>query len=207
MTRSAIPRTVLVLGGTRSGKSEFAERLTASLQAPTVYLATSIPSDPEMADRVQRHQRRRPQEWVTLEAPRDIGSTLQAQGGDVRTVLLDSVTLWVSNLMMRVEPGRDPVPASPDEAEYAICQELELLWTTQAQMGLSLVLVSDEVGMGLVPDYASGRLFRDLLGTANQWLAARCDAVYLVVAGLALDCRSLAVAWPPAWHDDEEPLA
>ncbi|MEX5719408.1 bifunctional adenosylcobinamide kinase/adenosylcobinamide-phosphate guanylyltransferase [Geodermatophilus maliterrae] len=165
---------VLVLGGSRSGKSAHAESLVAG-RADVVYLATSTPAagDGEWARRVAAHRARRPAGWTTLEttAPSDL-----LRGG---TVLVDSVTTWVAALMDETGVWADE-PGALDRLAGR-CDALVNSWTmTPAHV----VAVSDEVGLGVVPETRSGRLFRDTLGEVNQRLAGTADEVWFVVAGL-----------------------
>lgn len=165
---------VLVLGGSRSGKSAFAESLLVD-RAEVTYLATSAPApdDAEWAARVTAHRARRPAGWTTLEstAPSDL-----LRSG---TVLVDSVTTWVAALMDQTGVWTD----DPDAAERLTgrCDALVTAWTMTAA---DVVAVSDEVGLGIVPETRSGRLFRDTLGAVNQRLAGTADQVWFVVAGL-----------------------
>jgi adenosylcobinamide kinase / adenosylcobinamide-phosphate guanylyltransferase len=157
----------LVLGGSRSGKSAFAESLLADAPAVT-YLATAAadPSDAEWAARIAAHQARRPPHWSTLESI-DVAAALQDAGDPV---LVDSITLWVSAAL-----------DEPDLDRRA--DDLVAAWTTTTRR---VVAVSDEVGSSVVPASAAGRRFRDALGRLNQRLAAAADDVHLVVAGLPL---------------------
>jgi adenosylcobinamide kinase/adenosylcobinamide-phosphate guanylyltransferase len=178
------PRSALVLGGARSGKSRFAERLAEEWGGPVLYVATATASDDEMADRIRRHQADRPASWRTLEVPVGVAAALRTGLGDARTVLLEDLTLQLSNLL--VGPKHDvQLPASIDDAERSMCAEVDALLRLPAQ----LVLVSNEVGMGLVPDYPIGRHFRDALGRLNQHAAAGVDEVYFLVAGLPIRLR------------------
>jgi adenosylcobinamide kinase/adenosylcobinamide-phosphate guanylyltransferase len=165
---------VLVLGGSRSGKSAHAERLVAHAGAVT-YLATSplVPDDDEWAARVAAHRARRPASWTTVEttAPSD----LLRRG----TVLVDSVTTWVAALMDQTGVWTDAPGAAARLADR--CDALVEAWTTTPA---HVVAVSDEVGLGVVPETRSGRLFRDTLGAVNQRLAGTADEVWFVVAGL-----------------------
>jgi adenosylcobinamide kinase/adenosylcobinamide-phosphate guanylyltransferase len=157
----------LVLGGSRSGKSAFAESLLAGAPAVT-YLATAAtdPDDAEWTARIAAHRARRPAHWSTLETT-DVAAVLREAGA---AVLIDSITLWVSAVLD--EPDLD------DRAD-----ELIAAWTATTR---PVVAVSDEVGSGVVPSTAAGRRFRDALGRLNQRLAAAADDVHLVVAGLPL---------------------
>ncbi|MGY1591086.1 bifunctional adenosylcobinamide kinase/adenosylcobinamide-phosphate guanylyltransferase [Geodermatophilus sp. SYSU D00708] len=165
---------VLVLGGSRSGKSAHAEHLVAGADAVT-YLATSppVPDDAEWAARVAAHRARRPASWTTVETT--------APGDLVRpgTVLVDSVTTWVAALMDEAGVWTDAPGAAARLAGG--CDALVDAWTTTPA---HVVAVSDEVGLGVVPETRSGRLFRDTLGAVNQRLAGTADEVWFVVAGL-----------------------
>ena len=165
---------VLVLGGSRSGKSAHAESLVAD-RAGVVYLATSTPApdDAEWARRVAAHRARRPAGWTTVEttAPSDL-----LRGG---TVLVDSVTTWVAALMD--ETG---VWAGEPGAEDRLAARVDALVNAWAMTPAHVVAVSDEVGLGLVPETPAGRRFRDTLGEVNQRLAGTADEVWFVVAGL-----------------------
>ena len=164
-------RTALVLGGARSGKSAFAQGLAEEAAPLRLYLATATASDAEMADRIARHQARRGEGWTTMEAPLELAETLasNARGGQV--VLVDCLTLWLANLLLA---GRDPET------------EIGRLAEAVAALEGPAVLVSNEVGMGIVPETRLGRDFRDWQGRANQEIARVCSAVVLVAAGLPL---------------------
>jgi adenosyl cobinamide kinase/adenosyl cobinamide phosphate guanylyltransferase len=152
-----ITRVTLVLGGARSGKSRYAESIVSALPAPWVYLATAQACDQEMRDRIAAHRARRGSGWITVEAPIDMASALDAAEG--RPALVDCLTLWLSNLM---------------------------LGTALAEREAATVLVANEVGLGIVPDNALARAFRDQAGLLNQHMAACADAVFLLVAGLPM---------------------
>jgi adenosylcobinamide kinase/adenosylcobinamide-phosphate guanylyltransferase len=178
----------LVLGGARSGKSAWAERRAAESGRPVLYLATAEAGDAEMTARIAAHQQARPSSWRTGEEPRDLAGVLRrhAHPGDV--VLVDCLTLWLSNLLAQATSDRATAAAALDPLIRA-----EELLTVVADLGLHMLLVSNEVGMGIVPPYPLGREFRDLLGRLNQTVAARADEVILLVAGLPLDLRRLAI--------------
>jgi adenosylcobinamide kinase/adenosylcobinamide-phosphate guanylyltransferase len=165
---------VLVLGGSRSGKSAHAEQLLAD-RADVTYLATSAPSgdDAEWAARVEAHRARRPASWTTVE------TTAPSELVRAGTVLVDSVTTWVAALMDETGVWADESGAGDRLA--ARCDALVDAWTSTPA---HVVAVSDEVGLGVVPETRSGRLFRDTLGAVNQRLAGTADEVWFVVAGL-----------------------
>ena len=166
----ALAPLTLVLGGARSGKSAYAESMLAGYPAP-VYLATGEARDGEMADRIRLHRERRGAAWRTVEAPLDLVGALKAAAQPGSAVLVDCLTLWVSNLM----------GASRDvDAEGA------RLVSALAGLGAPVVFVANEVGLGIVPDNALAREFRDHAGRLNQHLAAVCQRVVFVAAGLPL---------------------
>lgn len=177
-------RLILVLGGARSGKSAFAERLAGELAGNSVlYVATAEAGDDEMRQRIEAHQRQRPQSWRTLEAQRDVGAAIENAVGDAGAVLVDCLTLLVANPLMADEeaPHSDP--------ETAVLAEVDSLIASAKRLGGTVVVVSNEVGMGLVPLYPMGRAYRDLLGQANQVVARRADEVYLLVAGIPVKIK------------------
>jgi adenosylcobinamide kinase/adenosylcobinamide-phosphate guanylyltransferase len=166
---AGVPRLTFVLGGARSGKSRYAESLVAALPAPWIYVATAEAGDDEMRARIAAHRARRGADWRTIEAPRDLCGALAACGS--APALLDCLTLWLSNLML---------------AEADIEAEIKGLVAALAAAAAPVVVVANEVGSGIVPEFPLGRKFRDLQGTLNQRIAARADRVVLMVAGLPL---------------------
>jgi adenosylcobinamide kinase / adenosylcobinamide-phosphate guanylyltransferase len=162
----------LVLGGARSGKSRYAEKLVMALPPPWLYVATAEAGDREMAERVAVHQGRRGPNWTTIETPRDIAGVLAANANI--PALVDCLTLWLSNVLL---------------ADADVAAEIERLDDALARVSAPTVLVANEVGFGIVPDNALGRRFRDLQGLLNQRIAARADRVVLVVAGLPLTLK------------------
>lgn len=175
---------VLFTGGARSGKSRCAERYAARLSEQVVYVATATAGDDEMRDRIARHRARRPPTWSTREAPANVVTVLaDLPAGSV--VLLDCLSLLVSNLLL----------ANESDPEPAINRELTDLLAMVDQRDLMLIAVTNEVGMGIVPAYPLGRQYRDLLGLANQRVAAAAAEVYLVVCGIPVELRALEAAW------------
>ena len=167
-------RSLLVLGGARSGKSAYAQSRAEAYGSERLYLATAAAGDEEMAARIARHQADRGQGWTTLEEPLHIAAALLAHAQPSRVVVVDCLTLWLSNLMLA---GRDPGPA------------LTALADAMAKLAGPVIFVSNEVGMGLVPDNKLGREFRDWQGRANREIGAACDAVIFVAAGLPLQLK------------------
>ena len=182
-------RLLLVLGGARSGKTSYAEATAAQIAGEhgrVLYVATAQPLDDEMARRIARHRRDRPATWPTLEEPRDPGPAIAtASGGPFAVVLLDCVTIWLSNLL--IGPDHDPEVLLGEEQVGAITgAAMDRLLAAHRDGSATTILVSNEVGMGLVPPYPLGRMYRDLLGWVNARLAAEADEVYLLIAGLPL---------------------
>lgn len=175
----------LVLGGARSGKSRFAESLALEAGGNIVYLATLVPGDAEMRLRVETHRASRPPAWRTVEEPIEIVASLSARGAyDI--CLLDCVTLWLSNLLLAGGEAEEP---GPERVSVALSAVRSLIaW--QRDRPAAMIAVSNEVGSGLVPEYPLGRVYRDVLGEANQLLAAAADRAYLCVAGYALDLKA-----------------
>lgn len=175
-------KLILVLGGSRSGKSEFAEKIAERTGKRMTYIATAAVRDEEMAERVKLHQKRRPNSWVTVEEEKDVLGALSLGGkGDV--FLLDCATVWLTNLLLEQQPTE--TDAALDKKEARILGQVAGLVET-VESGLDLIVVSNEVGLGIVPEHPLGRIFRDLAGKANQVLASKADSVYLVVAGIPL---------------------
>ena len=160
----------LILGGARSGKSRHAEALVAAGPPPWTYVATAQAWDDEMRARIAGHRSRRPEGWVTVESPLDLPAALAAAG----PALVDCLTLWLTNVML-ADHDLDAATASLERALHA----------RQAPT----VLVSNEVGLGIVPDNALARRFRDAAGLLHQRLAARADAVVLMVAGIPMKVK------------------
>ncbi len=165
----------LVLGGARSGKSAYAESLILGQAERAVYLATSEPLDGEMAERIRKHLERRDARWETREEPLDLVSVLLDATRPHRPILVDCLTLWLSNLL---HAGRD------------IDSEIAALVAVLPRLDGSVVIVSNEVGLGIVPDNALARAFRDHAGRLHQAVAAVADTVVFVVAGLPMTLKS-----------------
>jgi len=163
--------TTLVLGGARSGKSAFAERLIAEAASAQIYLATATAGDDEMRERIAHHRSRRGDSWRTIEEPLALIETLTREDHAGSAILVDCLTLWLSNLM---HAGRDVATESRQLAAF-LCE-------TKAK----IALVSNEVGLGLVPETELGRAFRDAQGRLNQTVAAAVDNVAFIAAGLPL---------------------
>ena len=177
-----------ILGGARSGKSTLAEQLAARGER-VLYVATAEGRDEEMRRRIAAHQAARPQHWDTVEEPLDLAGALRPVHNRYDTVLIDCLTLWVSNLLLGRQPG-----AADDAIEERILNTARELLQLVASSGAGWIMVSNEVGLGVVPGSPLGRAYRDLLGRVNQLIAAHARQVYLMVAGLPLQVKP---AGPP----------
>lgn len=180
-------KIVLVTGGARSGKSRFAEDYVARLGVPAAYIATAEVLDDEMAARVALHRGRRPADWRTFEAPGDAHEAIRKAAADARAILFDCLTLYISNLLL--SPA---APATAAERHTHVRAAVAALVDAARESGTTVVFVTNEVGMGIVPDNALAREYRDLAGLANQQVAAAANEVYLVVSGLAVDVRKIS---------------
>jgi len=194
------PRLILILGGARSGKSAFAERLAAHSGKSVAFIATATDSDDEMHERIVKHKASRPDNWHTIEEPLDLAGVVQRAFQLADVALLDCMTLWLGNMLLQ-----DQEKHQSDEWEQAEQHNIskqfherslqhiaELLAVmSSAKAGKTLILISNEVGLGIVPAYQLGRIYRDTLGYVNQRLAQDADRVYLMVAGMAVDIKSL----------------
>jgi adenosylcobinamide kinase/adenosylcobinamide-phosphate guanylyltransferase len=166
---------ILILGGARSGKTGFAERLAMRAGETPLYLATAQALDAEMRDRVRLHQQQRHRRFATLEEPIELPTALRAAARSHDVILVDCLTLWITNL---VAANRDVARAVEE-----LAAALPAIETSR------VILVSNEVGLGIVPDNPLARLFRDLAGAAHQRLAEICTDVHLVVAGLPMTLK------------------
>lgn len=171
------PRTVLVGGGVRCGKSAFALRLAERLGQRRAFIATAQAFDAEMAERIAAHQLERGELFHTVEAPIALAETLATVAEQADVVVIDCLTLWLSNLILQ------------DLSAAAVAERVEALAAVLAVRRCHVVMVTNEVGMGLVPETALGRLFRDCAGRAHQRLASQCDEVYAGVLGCIMRLR------------------
>ena len=180
----ANPFITLVIGGCRSGKSRYALELAQALPARRrVYLATCVPRDGEMAERVRRHRAERGAGWITREEPRDLVAVVGEEAGPHQVLLVDCLTLWVSNLLLE------------HECEEAVTQAADALVGALAKAPGPVILVSNEVGLGIVPDNRLARLFRDCAGQVNQAVAACAGTVVWSVAGIPVAIKG--ALWEP----------
>ncbi len=177
-------KLTMILGGGRSGKSTYAQNLAMEKSQKVLFIATAEALDDEMAARIKQHRKDRPQHWETLEIPHNVGLFLQKQSVDAEVILLDCLTLLVSNLILKQTLDVD----HPDEELIRSqgFEEIDVLNAVIQKSKADWIIVSNEVGLGLIPPYPIGRVYRDLLGSLNQILAAKADEVYFMVAGIPL---------------------
>ncbi len=185
---------ILVTGGCRSGKSAFAEALvTRDKTGPWLYIATALITDPEMEARVKKHQQRRGDGWKTWEGFRDLENVLAGREiSGFKGILLDSVTTMTTNLLFDFIGDVDWDHFQFEQVDYSRAQDFimdNFKALCQAGKDLPLVMVTDEIGLGVVPETCLGRNFRDILGTVNQYLASVCTSVYMVISGIPVQIK------------------
>ncbi|GIO10496.1 adenosylcobinamide kinase/adenosylcobinamide phosphate guanyltransferase [Cohnella xylanilytica] len=182
---------VLVTGGARSGKSSFAEQYAAHQAESGIYIATAQALDAGMRDRIAHHRSQREKtgfRWETVEEPLDLVGTLR-RASAAPVVLVDCLTLWLTNVLLEKED-------EGEEAERRVMPRIEELRETLEGYPGRAILVTNEVGDGIVPEYPLGRLYRDLAGILNQRIASVSDEVFLVTAGIPVELRRIAYRWP-----------
>lgn len=178
-------KTVFLLGGARSGKSFYAQELAKQMAEAVLFVATATAGDEDMHRRIKKHQQDRPQEWHTLEAPFEVGKQIEDTVEDEELVIIDCLTLLVNNIFCRHDETQfDNIEDSLLEKE--VITEIKAIISCIKKVDASFIIVSNEVGLGLVPDNRMGRLYRDILGRANQMIGQAADEVYLMVAGIPL---------------------
>ena len=171
---------ILITGGARSGKSKYAEERVAALGSRRLYVATAEAKDDEMAQRIAAHQKRRGSGWTTVEEPVQLAETLRAWRGRTDSALVDCLTLWLSNLLLK-------------DDENQVEEKVEALVRALPQLDFPVIFVTNEVGAGIVPDNPLARQFRDLAGWTNQRIAAAANEVVLMVAGIPMVVKKEAV--------------
>lgn len=181
-------KIILVTGGARSGKSTFAEQYAATQGKAVAYIATAQIYDAEMQERVNLHRVRRPRNWRTYEAPYADKDTMKEAAAAADVVLFDCLTLYTTNLLLS-----DDAPKVREERTEYILNRIEQLLEAARQSAATNIFVTNEVGLGIVPDNALAREYRDVAGWVNQRVSACADEVYLVVSGLPVEIKKLAV--------------
>jgi adenosylcobinamide kinase/adenosylcobinamide-phosphate guanylyltransferase len=177
-------KITLISGGARSGKSRMAQEMALKASGKVLFVATAEAGDDEMKERIEVHKKSRPSYWTTLEITTGIGRGISENIGDVKTVIIDCITLLVNNIFEQDEVGLNAA-----RLEKAVMTEIEELLECINRSDARFIIVTNEVGLGLVPPDKASRLYRDYLGRANQMLAARADKVYLMVAGIPLKAK------------------
>jgi len=183
-------KLILITGGARSGKSTFAEKKAGELSRKVLYIATAVAFDEEMEDRIEKHKQARPQTWDTHEGYRDLYKVLEA-AKNYDAVLLDCVTVMLTNLLWEY-PGMDFDEPSQDvlnKAEEFVKNEFDKLLQAAMKYEGTLIMVTNELGSGLVPEAPIARGFRDMAGRVNQQIAACCNEVYLAVCGIPVQIK------------------
>lgn len=177
----------LITGGARSGKSSFAEKIAEKRGGKEVYyLATAEIKDEEMQKRVQKHIKQRPEEWNTIEAPYKMGESIShLPSGAV--LLIDCITIYISNLIFEDQKTE----INLEEKEIRVKKEIKQIIEIIRKQDMKAIMVTNEVGQGIVPAYKSGRIYRDIAGRINQYLAKQADEVYITFAGLPVEIKQI----------------
>ena len=181
-------KLVLVLGGARSGKSEFAEKFVLRSGNLCGYIATAEILDEEMAERVKLHRTRREKRWITFEAPYQAERVFPEAGARTDAILFDDITIYLSNMLY----GKNAPQGTTAEKAVVIRKKMQALLDAARACGRTVVFVSNEVGSGIVPDNAMAREYRDISGWVNQQIGEAADQVFYVMAGQAVDIKRLA---------------
>jgi len=176
---------ILLLGGARSGKSYHAQALAEKFGGKVLFIATGEALDEEMKDRIDKHKKNRPKGWKTIESPWNISNVITEHEGYFDTVIIDCVTLLVSNLL-----GNE---TNYSNVEQSITDEIVTIINVMKTSKANIIMVTNEVGLGLVPDNKLGRIYRDLLGKANNLLAQNADEVYLMIAGIPVKIKDVKI--------------
>ena len=172
-------KTIFVIGGCRSGKSRRALEIAENIPGDKrIFIATCVPRDDEMRQRVAQHRKERSRKWQTVEAPVHLARAIDEQSRQADVVLVDCLTLWISNLLLETAD------------DHKILEQVTGLTQTLASVACPVVIVSNEVGTGIVPENQLSRRFRDLVGSANQAVAARVERVVWMVAGIAVEIKA-----------------
>jgi len=176
---------IFLIGGARSGKSSYAVDLARECHGGVAYLATGVACDEEMEERIEKHKNDRPDSWETMEEPLNLEDALKNMNSSIKLVLLDCLGFWVSNLIFHYQSQGK----TDSQVEEAVLKRVLEFVSLAKEIDPKIIIVSNEVGMGIVPEAPLGRLFRDVLGRANQIMASRADEVRFFVAGLSMKMK------------------
>lgn len=184
-------KIILVTGGARSGKSSFAENMVSGFGGNILYIATSIPFDEEMKERVKKHKESRPKEWDTYEGFEKLNEVIKARGNSYNGVLIDCITILISNLMFYSIGDNEENLNSKNinDLEEKIRNEINDILDEISRVNGKFVIVTNEVGYGIVPENKLARIYRDIVGRINQNIASKADEVYLVTCGLPMKIK------------------
>lgn len=176
-------KSTLITGGARSGKSRLAQELARKTGGPVLFVATAEAGDEEMKQRIELHRKNRPTDWTTIEVTTNIGRKITRNIGQVKTVIIDCVTLLINNVFQKHEGGADAL------LEKAVQAEIKELIKCMERSEARFIIVTNEVGFGIVPADRVSRLYRDLLGKVNQMLSEHVDEVIFMVAGIPITLK------------------
>ncbi len=193
MSQQQTARLILILGGARSGKSSFAERLATESGKRVAFIATATAGDEDMRDRIMRHRASRPAEWTTIEEPLDLVYALRKASEQADVLLLDCMTLWLSNLLGQEQFVDDDDVQLKNGFTGRVLNVIEAMLEAVKTLGpeKTVLVISNEVGLGIVPMHPLSRTYRDALGWANQRIGRDAERVYFMIAGLAVDIKRL----------------
>ena len=178
-------KIILLLGGARSGKSSYAQELAKKMSTKGLFVATAQAGDDDMRRRIENHKLKRPAAWRTLEITTDIGKAIENEIEDDQIVIIDCITLLISNIFSRYDENTFAI-IEDSILEKDVLSEIDDLLKCLQRTEASFIIISNEVGLGIVPDNRMGRLYRDILGRVNQMLSHEADEVYLMAAGIPL---------------------
>lgn len=180
----------VVTGGARSGKSSFGEKLLKDAKGVKGYIATAVAFDEGMKDRIKKHQNSRPSEWETYELPYNISNSIKEISESCDIVILDCITVFISNILFREKIDWDEISHNKiDELENSIIKEINLIIKKAKENSLSMVIITNEIGSGIVPGNRLSRIYRDIAGRINQLLSKLSDNVYVSISGLPLKLK------------------
>ncbi len=182
-------KCVFISGGARSGKSQFAQELAGSISDKVLFVATAEALDVDMKVRIANHQNQRPKSWQTLEASTNIADKIREHIGDAEVVLIDCLTLLVSNILLGEERGFSEKEIDAGEAENRVLMEIRAVISFMQESPATFIIVSNEVGLGIVPENRFARIYRDLLGRANQLVACHADEFFFMMSGIPMKVK------------------